>query len=411
MYPWFAMGHLTPFLHLANKLAKRGHKISFFIPKRTQAKLENLNLRPSLITFVPISVPHVDGLPCGAETTSDVPSSLFPLIASAMDLTEKDIELLLLELKPHISCKASPARKREDDMRKPPSGFPDCSIKLHEHEVRFFAASRKLEFGNGILFYDRISVGADLSDCIGFKGCREIEGPYVDYLETQLGKPVLLSGPLVPESSNSTLEAKWGEWLRRFKAGSVIYCALGSENSLQQNQLKELVLGLELTGMPFLAALKPPNEFDSLEDALPKGFKERVRERGVVYGGWVQQQLILAHPSVGCFITHCGAASLTEALVNQCQLVLLPRLGSDFIINARTMGGKLRVGVEVEKGEEDGLFTKESVGKAVKIVMDDENELGREVRANHNKVRNLLLSENFESTCVDAFCHKLHDII
>ncbi|XP_014522752.1 UDP-glycosyltransferase 79B30 [Vigna radiata var. radiata] len=443
MYPWFAMGHLTPFLHLANKLAKRGHKISFFIPKRTQAKLENLNLHPSLITFVPISVPQVDGLPCGAETTSDVPKSLFPLIASATDLTEKDVELLLLELKPHIvlfdfatywlpnltrrmgikslqywiispatiGYMASPAREREGDMRKPPSGFPDCSIKLHEHEVKFFAASRKMEFGNGVLLYDRISVGADLSDCIGFKGCREIEGPYVDFLETQFGKPVLLSGPLVPEPSNFTLEAKWGEWLGRFKAGSVIYCALGSENSLQKNQLQELVLGLELTGMPFLAALKSPTEFKSLENALPKGFNERVQERGIVYGGWVQQQLILAHPSVGCFITHCGAASLTEALVNQCQLVLLPRLGSDFIINARTMGVKLRVGVEVEKGEEDGLFTKESVCKAVKIVMDDENELGREVRENHIKLRNLLLSEKFESSCVDAFCHKLQDII
>nr|AMQ26122.1 UDP-glycosyltransferase 9 [Pueraria montana var. lobata]WMX26787.1 UGT79B102 [Pueraria montana var. lobata] len=444
MYPWFAMGHLTPFLHLANKLAKRGHKISFFIPKRTQAKLENLNLHLSLITFVPINVPHVDGLPCDAETTSDVPSSLFPLIATAMDLTQKDIELLLLDLKPHIvffdfatywlpnlarrigikslqywiispatiAYMASPARQREDDMRKPPSGFPDCSIKLHAHEVRFLAATRKLEFGNGVLFYDRISIGADLSDAIGFKGCREIEGPYVKYLETQFGKPVLLSGPLVPEPSNSTLEPKWGEWLGRFKTGSVIYCAFGSENSLQQNQLHELLLGLELTGMPFLAALnKPPIEFESIEDALPRGFKERVQERGVVYGGWVQQQLILAHPSVGCFITHCGGASLTEALVNQCQLVLLPRLGSDFIINARTMGGKLRVGVEVEKGEEDGLFTKESVCKAVEIVMDDENELGREVRANHIKVRNLLLSSNFESSCVDAFCHGLQNLL
>ncbi|CAJ1978757.1 unnamed protein product [Sphenostylis stenocarpa] len=284
MYPWFAMGHLTPFLHLANKLAKRGHKISFFIPRRTQAKLENLNLHPSLITFVPVIVPHVDGLPYDAETTSDVPSSLFPLIASAMDLTEKDIELLM---------------------------FPDCSIKLHEHEVRFLGAGRKLESSS-------------------------------------------------PESSNSTLEEKWGEWLGRFKAGSVIYCAFGSENSLQQNQLQELLSGLELTGMPFLAALKPPTEFESIEDALPKGFKERVQERGVLYGGWVQQQLILEHPSIGCFITHCGAASLTEALVNQCQLVLLPCLGSDFI-NARTMGGKLRVRVEVEKGEEDGLFTHRKV--------------------------------------------------
>ncbi|TKY66733.1 Anthocyanidin 3-O-glucoside 2''-O-glucosyltransferase [Spatholobus suberectus] len=288
---------------------------------------------------------------------------------------------------------ASPARQREDDMKKPPSGFPDSSIKLHAHEVRFLAAARKLEFGNGVLLCDRISIGADLSDAIGFKGCREIEGPYVDYLETQFGKPVFLSGSLVPAPSNSALEAKWGEWLGRLKASSVIYCAFGTNRNV------------------ISCSTKPPTEFESIEDALPKGFKQRVRERGVVYGGWVQQQLILAHPSVGCFITHCDAASLTEALVNQCQSVLLPRLGSDFIINARTMGGKLRVGVEVEKGEEDGLYTKESVCRAVKIVMEDENELGREVRINHNKVRNLLLSNNFESSCVDAFCHRLQDLV
>ncbi|KAE9620722.1 putative anthocyanidin 3-O-glucoside 2''-O-glucosyltransferase [Lupinus albus] len=443
MYPWFAMGHLTPFLHLANKLAKRGHKISFIIPTKTQPKLHHLNLHPSLITFVPVTVPHVYGLPNDAETTSDVPSSLFPLLATAMDLTKNDIKLILLQLKPHIvffdfstywipsltskygiksfqywiispatiAYMASPLREREVDMKKPPSGFPDSFIKLHPHEVRFFDAARRLEFGNGVLLYDRISTGARLSDAIGFKGCKEIEGSYVDYLETQLGKTVLLSGPLIPEPCASTLDEKWAKWLDKFKRGSVIYCAFGSENTLQKNQFEELLLGLELTRTPFLAALKPPKEFDSIEEALPKGFKERVKERGIVYGGWVQQQLILAHPSVGCFITHCGGASLTEALVSQCQLVLLPRLGSDFIINARNMAGKLKVGVEVEKGEEDGLFTKESVCEAVRIVMDDESEIGKEVRANHTKVRNLLLGNNFESSCVDNFCHNLLNLL
>jgi len=42
----------------------------------------------------------------------------------------------------------------------------------------------------------------------------------------------------------------------------------------------------------------------------------------------------------------------------------------------------------------DGLFTKESVCEAVKIVMGDENEVGKEVRANHAKLRNFLLSKN-----------------
>jgi hypothetical protein len=92
-------------------------------------------------------------------------------------------------------------------------------------------------------------------------------------------------------------------------------------------------------------------------------------------------------------------------------MVLMPHLDSDHIINAKIMGRGLKVGVEVKKGEEDGLFTKESICEAVKIVMDDENEIGREVRTNHEKLRNLLLSHDFESSCVDAFCEKLQELV
>ena len=448
MFPWFAMGHLTPYLHLSNKLAKRGHRISFFIPKRTPHKFEQFNLFPHLITFFPINVPHVEGLPHGAETTSDVSFSLAPLIMTAMDRTEKDIELLLIELKPQIvffdftywlpnltrrlgiksfqymivspatvAYNASPPRMQnsvnltEVDLMQPPLGYPVSSIKLHAHEAKFLASKRNWEFGSGVLFYDRLYGGLSLSDAIGFKGCREIEGPYVDYLEEQFGKSVLLSGPIIPEPPNTVLEGKWGSWLERFKPDSVIFCALGSEWKLPHDQFQEFLLGLELTGLPFLAVLKTPIGFETLEAALPEGFKERVEERGIVHGGWIQQQLILEHPSVGCFITHCGAGSLTEALVNKCQIVLLPQVDGDHIVNARMMGENLKIGVEVEKGEEDGWFTKESVSKAVKIVMDDENEVGREVRTNHAKLRNFLVSHNLESACVDGFCQKLRDLL
>ncbi|KAI5412226.1 hypothetical protein KIW84_057045 [Lathyrus oleraceus] len=447
MFPWFAMGHLTPYLHLSNKLAKRGHKISFFIPKNTQTKLQHLNLNPNLITFFPLNVPHVDGLPHGAETSSDVPFSLVPLIATAMDQTEDQIELLLKELKPQIvffdfqywlpnltqklgikSLQywiASPfsisyfwngPRQSQgkgltvEDLKKPPSGYPDSYINLHQHELLFLSGSRKFVFGSGVFLYDRLHIGTSLADAIGFKGCKEIDGPYAEFLGNFYGKPSLLSGPLLPESPTTSLDEKWASWLKGFRHGSVVFCACGSEGPLEQNQFQELLLGLELTGFPFLAALKPPNGFESIEEALPEGFGERVKGKGIVYGSWIQQQLILEHPSVGCFITHCGAASITEGLVNTCELVLLPRVGVDHIMNARMMSEKLKVGVEVEKGDEDGLFTKESVCKAVKIVMDDENEVGREVRANHEKMRNFLISNNLESSCVDSFCQKLYDM-
>ncbi|KAK7401912.1 hypothetical protein VNO78_13772 [Psophocarpus tetragonolobus] len=107
MFPFFAMGHISPYLHLSNKLAKRGHKISFFIPKRTQSKLEQFNRYPHLISFFPINVPHVEGLPHGAETTSDVSFYLAALIMTAMDRTERDIQLLLFDLKPQIVSSTS----------------------------------------------------------------------------------------------------------------------------------------------------------------------------------------------------------------------------------------------------------------------------------------------------------------
>ncbi|RZB86536.1 UDP-glycosyltransferase 79B30 [Glycine soja] len=104
-----------------------------------------------------------------------------------------------------------------------------------------------------------------------------------------------------------------------------------------------------------IAYIASPSRIQMCHNVI-RGLGKRVEGRGVVHNGWVQQQLILAHPSVGCFVTHYGAGSLTEALMNMCQMVLLPQPRGDHVVNARVMGGNLKVGVEVERGEEDGLF-------------------------------------------------------
>lgn len=442
MFPWFAMGHLIPYLHLSNKLAKRGHKISFIIPRKTQSKLDKSNLYQHLITFIPITLPLCEGLPHDAETTSDVPPSLVPLLMTAMDRTQNHIQQLLLQLKPQIvlfdfvywlpsiarklgiksvvyfivnpaTVGYSASKERmlqgsdltEEDLMKPPPGFPSTSIKLHPHEAKIFACMRRFEFGSGVLFFDRIYNTLTQSDAIAFKGSTEIEGPFVDYLGA------FLSGPLIPEPPQSVLEEKWAKWLGQFNEYSLVYCAFGSECIIEKGQFQELLLGLEMTGLPFLAVLKPPSGFESIEEAMPEGFKERVKERGIVYGGWVQQQLILAHSSVGCFITHCGAGSVTEGLVNNCQLVFIPQTLGDYIINARMMSSVLKVGVEVERGEGDGLFSRESVCEAVKSVMDDESAVGREIRVNHAKVRSYLLSDDLDNSHMDRFCEKLRDLL
>lgn len=213
----------------------------------------------------------------------------------------------------------------------------------------------------------------------------------------------------MPEPPTTTLEEQWAKWLDGFKPNTVIFCAFGSECMLKKDQFQELVLGFELTGLPFLAALKPPMGADNIESALGEGFKERTQGKGVVHGGWIQQQLILAHPSVGCFVTHCGFGSLSESLVNECQLVLLPQVG-DQIINARLMGRDLKVGVEVEKGE-DGAFTKDTVCKAILSVMEVDSKVGKEVRENHAKFRELLTRKGLENSYIDEFIQKLQGLL
>ncbi|XP_074340985.1 cyanidin 3-O-galactoside 2''-O-xylosyltransferase FGGT1-like [Apium graveolens] len=443
MYPWFAMGHLTTFLHLSNKLAERGHKIFFFVTSKTLHKLEQFNLHRDLIVFIPITVPHVEGLPPHSETTADITYPMQPNLMTAMDMTQPIIEASLKELKPHFVffdfthwlpsmarhlgiktiyyCTLSSAvtaylrtlkniQLTETGLMEPPEGFPLTSmIRLYAHEARQMIDQGGREFGKDISFFERILSSYTECDAVAFKTCRELEGPYCEYVQNHFKKPILLAGPVVPEPPTLKLDEKWAKWLGGCKPKSVIFCTFGSECVLRTDQFQELVLGFELTGLPFLAALRPPFGAEIIDAALPEGFAERIQGRGVVDGGWIQQQLILAHPSVGCFVTHCGYGSLSEGLLNECQLVLLPSVGDQFI-NARMMSRDLKLGVEVEK-EEDGMFTRLAVCEAIQLVMDIDSKVGKEVKQNHGKFRELLLQKGFENSYIDGFFQKMQELL
>lgn len=244
------------------------------------------------------------------------------------------------------------------------------------------------------------------SDAACLWGCREIEGLFGDYFQQHYQKSVIWAGPVLPEQSDSGNrrldDEKLERWLNSFPAGSVIYCALGSECVLPIHQFRELLLGLELTGLPFLAILQPPTDYETIESALPLGFLERVKGRGIIDSGWVQQNLILKHNSVGCFVSHSGHSSLLEALVtDKCKLVMMPQKGDQYT-SARLMGdGGLRVGVEVETAEDDGFYTKEAICNAIMTVMKEETEVGREIRANHAKWNEFLLREGLEESYIN----------
>ncbi|KAK9936461.1 hypothetical protein M0R45_013302 [Rubus argutus] len=200
MYPWFAMGHLTAFLHISSKLAERGHRISFFLPLKTRFKLQHYNLHPHLITFIPLNVPHVDGLPPGTETTADVPSPFYSLVATAMDLTRPQIEQSLRQLNPNFVffdfshwlpgllrqlgsniksvfyCIVNPASLCHllslSQPRNLSLSFISSSIKLKTHEARTYDAIANKEYGSGLTFVKRMLTSFSDCDAIAFKTCR-----------------------------------------------------------------------------------------------------------------------------------------------------------------------------------------------------------------------------------------------
>jgi len=157
---------------------------------------------------------------------------------------------------------------------------------------------------------------------------------------------------------------------------------------------------LELTGLPFILVLNFPSNLcaeTELESSLPKGFLERVKDRGVVHTGWLQQQLVLKHNSVGCYVCHGGFSSVIEAMVNDCQLVLLPFKGDQFF-NSKLMANDLDAGIEVNRNEQDGYFHKEDILKAVKIIMvDREKERGKSIREDHKKWSKFMLDKEIQN--------------
>ncbi|KAL2944729.1 Anthocyanidin 3-O-glucoside 2''-O-glucosyltransferase [Bienertia sinuspersici] len=97
-----------------------------------------------------------------------------------------------------------------------------------------------------------------------------------------------------------------------------------------------------------------------------------------------------------------------EALVSECQLVLFPQVNDQFI-NARMMSLDLKVGVEVEKGENGGI-TKDGICKAINIMMDD-TIIGKEARMNQLKWRDFLLAPEVQESYTGGFIDKLRGLL
>ncbi|KAL2940928.1 Zeatin O-glucosyltransferase [Bienertia sinuspersici] len=79
---------------------------------------------------------------------------------------------------------------------------------------------------------------------------------------------------------------------------------------------------------------------------LPQGYEEKVKNKGIVVRDWAPQIEILAHKSVGGFMSHCGWNSCIESLSMGVPIVAWP-MHSDQPRNAVLVTEVLKVGVVV----------------------------------------------------------------
>ncbi|XP_038980048.1 putative UDP-rhamnose:rhamnosyltransferase 1 [Phoenix dactylifera] len=448
LFPWLAFGHLIPFLELSKSLAKRGHHIFFISTPRNIHRLPNipLPLLP-LIDFISIPLPPSDDLPDhDAEATADLPPHKVPHLKKAFDKLDQPVAEFLEQASPKpdwiicdfasywlppiasklntpcayfntfpsFSSAFSAAWQRSpEQLTATPEWIPfPTKVAYRLHEARSLA---KLVHDNasGVSDEYRFNSVARCCDLMAVRGCMEFDGEWLNVLPELYEKPIVPLGLLPPsaddrpdgENTNGMANTGHGnvvKWLNKQTPESVVYVSLGSEATLSNELVHELAFGLELSGLPFLWALRRKREEVEL---LPKGFEDRIAGRGVIAMGWMPQLEILACSSVGGFFTHCGWSSVVEGLAFGHPLILLPIFG-DQGINARVMVEK-KLGLEVERDEETGSFTREAVANVVRSVMVEDE--GKKLRETAKRMREVFSNNDIHGRYVDAFVHYLRD--
>ncbi|XP_057770363.1 zeatin O-xylosyltransferase-like [Salvia miltiorrhiza] len=204
---------------------------------------------------------------------------------------------------------------------------------------------------------------------------RLIEAPYLETLEraeVNKSRPIWAIGPVLPTSSSPN--QKCLEWLDKQDPKSVIYVSFGTTVSLSDQQINELAHGLARSRVKFLWVLRDADKGDVFDGdvrraELPEGFGER---DGMVVREWAPQPQILAHPSVGGFMSHCGWNSCIESMTAGVAIAAWP-MHSDQPRNAALIADVLKTGIVVREWKDRLKVVKASrIENVVRILMASE---------------------------------------
>lgn len=170
------------------------------------------------------------------------------------------------------------------------------------------------------------------------------------------------------------------EWLNSQEKSSVIYVSFGSLSVLSKPQMEELARALIQTRRPFLWVIreKETKEKEKQDQETKQAEEEEkglscmgeLKQQGLIVP-WCSQVEVLSHPSIGCFVTHCGWNSTLESLTSGVPMVAFPQW-TDQTTNAKLVQDVWKTGVRVKPSEEDGLVKSEELRRCLEVVMESD---------------------------------------
>ncbi|GJV04491.1 7-deoxyloganetic acid glucosyltransferase-like protein [Tanacetum coccineum] len=195
--------------------------------------------------------------------------------------------------------------------------------------------------------------------CIGplhtlFKSCMAIEPKPVSQMHKSNGSNSLW------EENRSCLT-----WLDTKPAKSVIYVSIGSLAIMTVDQFFEIWHGLVNSGKLFLIVKRPGSVIGDHDDnQVPKVLVDATKERGFI-AQWVPQEEVLAHSSIGGFLTHSGWNSTMESIVEGVPMICWP-LYVDQQVNSRFVSEVWKIGLDI-KDTSDKVIIEKAVNDIINV--------------------------------------------
>nr|QCC89365.1 UDP-glucosyltransferase UGT75L25 [Erigeron breviscapus]UZH45571.1 optimized UDP-glucosyltransferase [synthetic construct] len=184
------------------------------------------------------------------------------------------------------------------------------------------------------------------------------------------------------------------EWMNTKPEGSIIYVSFGSLIMLSKKQKEAMAYGLLESRRPFLWVIRDKDsnikgekveDDEGEEEEEELSCMEELEQLGMIVP-WCSQLEVLSHPSLGCFVTHCGWNSTLESIVCGVPVVAFPHW-TDQATNAKLLEDVWGTGVRVTPNE-DGVVEGKEIKECIERVMGGHAN-GAAMRKNAKRYKDL----------------------